>query len=147
MLYEKLTQLRKQAGYTQAHLARILGIPRPTYSNYERPKEMSGREPSVEILKRLADVYDISLDYLLDRTKDPFSNKTWQAIDMRKMLNLNLHWDGVPLSHRELEPITKLLDIIAEDRLSRAENKHQSDDKTLDEVDKDMDKRLGDFLN
>ena len=52
---------------TQTHLANILGYGYTAISNYE-----SGRnEPSISDLKKIADFFNVSLDYLLCTTNDP----------------------------------------------------------------------------
>lgn len=54
---------RKQNRYTQQEIADILGISRQAYSNYEKGK----RSPSLSVLIKLADLYQISLDALIGR--------------------------------------------------------------------------------
>ena len=57
----RLKQLRLRYGYSQAFLAEELSISRMAYTLYE-----SGhREPPLEILIHLAQMYQVSLDYLL----------------------------------------------------------------------------------
>ncbi len=52
---------------TQTQLASILGYGYTAISNYE-----SGRnEPSIRDLKKIADFFNVSLDYLLCNTDDP----------------------------------------------------------------------------
>ena len=52
---------------TQTQLANILGYGYTAISNYE-----SGRnEPSINDLKKIADFFNVSLDYLLCTTNDP----------------------------------------------------------------------------
>ena len=52
---------------TQTQLANILGYGYTAISNYE-----SGRnEPSISDLKKIADFFNVSLDYLLCTTNDP----------------------------------------------------------------------------
>jgi|SRR5690606_6910249 len=63
MLPKKLIELRKQKKLTQEAVAKKLGIPRGTYSNYELGK----REPDLETLKRIADFHGVSIDELLGR--------------------------------------------------------------------------------
>lgn len=65
MLGEKLRKLRNEKSLTQKEFADILGIPRGTYAHYEINK----RTPDFDILKETAEYYNVSLDYLLDRTK------------------------------------------------------------------------------
>ncbi|MFI3254396.1 MAG: helix-turn-helix transcriptional regulator [Eubacteriales bacterium] len=58
-----LYKLRKQKGLTQADMAKILGIAQQTYGNYEK----GNRQPSLEMLVKLADSFEVTVDYLLGR--------------------------------------------------------------------------------
>ena len=60
---ENLKKLRKQRDLTQEELAKLLNISRTTYVGYERKTS----EPNLEFLFKLADFYDVSLDYLCGR--------------------------------------------------------------------------------
>lgn len=58
---EKLTEARKNTGFTQKEVSVELNIPRSTLANYE-----CGRtEPDLETLAKLADFYAVSADWLL----------------------------------------------------------------------------------
>ena len=59
----KLTELRKQRGLTQSDIAKVLGIARTTYSSYEQGR----RSPDVDIQNKIADYFNVSLDYLHGR--------------------------------------------------------------------------------
>lgn len=63
MLGVRLKYLRKSNNKTQQDIADILGITRPAYTAYEQGK----RNPDYEILEKIADYYNVSLDYLLGR--------------------------------------------------------------------------------
>jgi transcriptional regulator with XRE-family HTH domain len=58
----RLKELRIKNNLTQQQIAEILQITQFTYSNYEKEKT----QPDIEILKKLADYYKVSLDYLLE---------------------------------------------------------------------------------
>lgn len=58
-----LKMLRLQHGLTQQELAERLGLSPVTISGYEN----GHREPSIEILERIADYFEVSVDYLLGR--------------------------------------------------------------------------------
>ena len=58
----KLLELRKEHKQTQKDIANYLKIARTTYSAYEQKANM----PDIETLKKLADYYQTSLDYLCD---------------------------------------------------------------------------------
>ncbi len=59
---ERLTHLRKEKGYTtRSELAEALGIPTTTLRNYETDV----REPGHSFLVRVADLFGVTIDYLL----------------------------------------------------------------------------------
>lgn len=60
----RLTSLRKERKLLQADVANKVGIARATYGAYEQ----GSRQPDFETLKKLADFFGVSLDYLLGRT-------------------------------------------------------------------------------
>lgn len=62
--YRRIYDLRRDSDYTQAVVAAVLGITSQQYSLYERGE----REIPVHHLIRLADYYQVSVDYLLGRT-------------------------------------------------------------------------------
>ncbi|MBQ8430586.1 MAG: helix-turn-helix transcriptional regulator [Clostridia bacterium] len=57
----KLKELRKIKGYTQNEVASLLNIQTMTYNGYENNK----REPNIEMLCKLAKLYNTSIDYLV----------------------------------------------------------------------------------
>ena len=60
---ERLLALRKEYGYTQRQVAQMLGISQPSYMRYEN----GTAQPSLESLSALADIFDVSSDYLIGR--------------------------------------------------------------------------------
>lgn len=56
--------LRIKAGYTQDSLAETLGISRSAVSMYEN----GNREPDIETLERIADLFHVDMDCLLGRS-------------------------------------------------------------------------------
>lgn len=67
MLGTRIASLRKNKKMTQENIAKRIGIPRSTYSNYEA----GNREPDNETLKKIAKCLETSTDYLLGLTDDP----------------------------------------------------------------------------
>ncbi|QDI92004.1 helix-turn-helix transcriptional regulator [Salicibibacter cibarius] len=67
MLKDRLTQLRKANKKTQQDMAPILGITRPAYTAYER----GTRNPDYDTLRKIAEYFDVTTDYLLGLTDDP----------------------------------------------------------------------------
>ncbi len=66
-----LKTLRKQAGYTQIALQMKTGIEQALLSKFENGE----RVPPTDTLIRLADFYNVSIDYILCRTDVPEINK------------------------------------------------------------------------
>ena len=62
----RLKELRKEKGYTQNQVAIYCDITEKAYQNYE----LKTREPKIEILIRIADFFEVSLDYLVGRTNE-----------------------------------------------------------------------------
>jgi Predicted transcriptional regulators len=64
ILAKRLRECRKAKGLTQMQAATLCDITEKAYQNYE----LMTREPRIEILVRIADLFDVSLDYLTGRT-------------------------------------------------------------------------------
>lgn len=65
--YRHIRDLRQDKNFSQADVAKAIGMAQNTYSQFE-----TGRiEWRASDLIRLADFYGVSVDYLLDRTENP----------------------------------------------------------------------------
>lgn len=60
-----LKQLREERHLSQKDVADYLGVTRQAIASYELAK----REPDYEVLRKLADYFGVSVDYLLGRSK------------------------------------------------------------------------------
>lgn len=65
MLYQRIRELREDHDLTQVQMGKILSCSQRVYSNYERGELVI----PTEILIKLADFYEVSVDYLLNRTE------------------------------------------------------------------------------
>ena len=63
----RLKEIRKLKGISQLKLAIELNTNKNTISRYETGE----REPSINELIKIADYFNISVDYLLERTNNP----------------------------------------------------------------------------
>lgn len=61
---ERLIEQRKLNKKTQRQIAEYLNMAQPSYIRYEN----GSAEPSLENLVKLADYFDVAVDYLLGRT-------------------------------------------------------------------------------
>ena len=64
MQYIRIRNLREDMDMTQTDMAKVLFISQRTYSYYEA----GGHDIPTEVLVRIADFYQVSVDYLLNRT-------------------------------------------------------------------------------
>ena len=65
MVFERIRNLREDNDKKQQELADYLNIKQTTYSKYELGKI----NIPIEVFMKLADYYDVSVDYLLGRTQ------------------------------------------------------------------------------
>lgn len=63
---ERLLELRNQYNLTQQQMAEKLGITQPAYIRYEN----GTAEPKQAVLIKIADIFDVTIDYLIGRTND-----------------------------------------------------------------------------
>ena len=71
ILAKRLKKCRKEKGLAQWEIATYCDISEKTYQNYE----LKTSEPKLEILLKIADVFNVSLDYLVGRTDKAEINK------------------------------------------------------------------------
>lgn len=64
ILAKRLKECRKEHGFTQGEVAIYCNITEKAYQNYE----LMTREPKLDILLKIADVFNVSIDYLVGRT-------------------------------------------------------------------------------
>ena len=63
----RLKELRKKKGISQLRLATELNTTQNTISRYETGE----REPGIDELVKIADYFNVSVDFLIGRTNDP----------------------------------------------------------------------------
>ena len=70
-MYIRIRNLREDADMTQTEIAKVLKCSQRVYSNYER----GDLDIPTEILIKLANFHDVSVDYILNRTDNKVTNK------------------------------------------------------------------------
>ncbi|MBQ3203319.1 MAG: helix-turn-helix transcriptional regulator [Clostridia bacterium] len=71
MPYKHLRDIREDRDIRQKDIAAVLNVSQNTYSQYET----GVISLTAEVLVKLADYYGVSIDYLLDRTNNPYIQK------------------------------------------------------------------------
>ena len=97
---DKITLLRKQRGFSQTDLAKLVGCSREIISKYEKNSVI----PSVDIANKIAEVFEVSLDYLVGNS-DTIIDKSIlnKIVDIQK------------LPEKEKNVVTMLLDAFLRD--------------------------------
>ena len=67
---DMLARLRRERGMTQAELAQRLGVSKSSISMYER----GNREPELDLLERMADLFGVSVNTMLGRSEPELVN-------------------------------------------------------------------------
>ena len=70
-MYKRIRDLREDRDMNQTQVARILGMSQTGYSKYETGEN----DIPTSILVKLGDFYDVSVDYILNRTENSKMNK------------------------------------------------------------------------
>lgn len=130
---ERLKQLRTERKLTQEMLSKESGLTKSSIAMYETGK----RKPKIEVLERLADFFNVDLDYLVgksDRTtviappapqksdglpeRDRTANGGPAHASAREMHQLekilaepNLTYNGVALGAEDIEKINRALEL------------------------------------
>lgn len=82
-----LLYLRKENKKNQQDIADMLNVARSTYNAYELGKN----EPNIETLVKLADYYNVSLDFLIGRS---FNNEVgYLSVDDKNFVKMYLSLD------------------------------------------------------
>lgn len=108
---EKLRELRKLKNITMKELGQKINVAESTISLYESGK----REPDYQTLKKLADFFNVSIDYLIGRNENENSNLKPKSVQIPVLGTIPA---GIPI-----EAIQEVLDYeeISEDMASRGE--------------------------
>jgi len=82
----KLTLLRKEKGWSQTELAKIIGSSREIISKYEKDNVM----PSIGMAKKIADAFGVTLDFLAGEGQNAsFDKKTVQRMQEIESMESN----------------------------------------------------------
>lgn len=74
---DRIRELRLARKWTQSELADKLGLDRTTISKWERH---GGSEPDADTIKKLADIFEVTSDYLLGRSIDPNTSELPETV-------------------------------------------------------------------
>lgn len=101
--YEKIKELSKKRGISVRELEKRLGFSNGYFSKW---KSVS---PNSEGLQKVADYFNVSVDYLLGREDDPNSNKVTET-ELEEALKGAMTWNGQPLTEQDKEAVRIFLE-------------------------------------
>ncbi|MGM7720573.1 helix-turn-helix domain-containing protein [Metabacillus sp. Hm71] len=108
MYGERLRLLRKANRLTIEEVALRIDLAKSSYAGYE--SEI--RTPPVEKLLKLASMYDVSIDYILGNTDDPYPKDDRR--DIKEFLNRQgLNYDGIEVDENTIKVIKDVLELVA----------------------------------
>lgn len=121
---KRIKEQRERYGWTQEEVATKMGITRSAYTNFE----IGRRDIDRGKLGKLADIFDVSVDFLLGLTDTPNSQEKQSAfteegeiedlLSIKKKLESNepLTWEGQPLSENERRSLLATIELIFSQR-------------------------------
>lgn len=109
-LSERIIELRKQKELSQQELADKIKISRAQMNRYEN----QGVQPPADVLKKLADVLNTSVDYLIDGAAE---EKAKAALKDAKVLEQYKELESLPESERNV--ILKVVQALLRDYKAR----------------------------
>ena len=77
-LGKRVAELRKKKGFSQSDLAKIVGISYAQVGRYE----IKGTQPPAEVLKKIADALDTTVDYLINGDTDEKAMSTLKDAEL-----------------------------------------------------------------
>ena len=84
MLGVRIKEMRKAHSLNQVEFAEKLSVTKQTVSNWEN----NNIQPSIEMLVKIADFFNVSTDYLLDRE----NKKTLDVSNLTDEQIAHIHW-------------------------------------------------------
>ncbi len=154
MFGKRIVELRKKKGLTQVELANSIGISRSALSLYEIEK----REPDINILNKLASLFEVPVGYILGNEQEQIRYKidtSEFSLNLKKRIldlmaeqkisddeflkrtgfktedkNAYLHGNNVP-SIRDLIKIAEVLNVSTDYLLNVSKIKHISEDEEI----------------
>jgi len=105
---KRIEELRSLKGWSQAELARKFGTSAAIAGRYER----GDAAPSIEVARRIADAFEVTLDYMTD------PESQLDAVRDQEMLNRLNQLVGLPTEDKNR--VVELVDALIRDSKARA---------------------------
>lgn len=106
-LVGRIIDLREKRDWTQSELGRKIGLEKSAMNKIEN----GTRKVSTEELQKLAEVFNVTTDYLLGRNQTPDWADENDLIELDKLLdsNVNMAFNGENLTEEEKQRVKDVL--------------------------------------
>lgn len=125
MFGQRLRELRLQNGYTQETLSDKIGVSSKTIGTWER----GTREPPLTTVDKLANIFNVSTDYLLGRNQTPKWATKKDTLELRDFIGQNseggMTFDGDGLTKDEKEKVEIAMTQIFWEKLKRIKERER----------------------
>lgn len=103
MFPERLKALRTERNLTQEELSKMVNVSSKTVGAWER----GTRQPSIEAITKLAEIFNVTTDYLLGQNQTPKWADQRDTLDLKKFIDedAGMTYDGDNLTEEELEQL------------------------------------------
>lgn len=103
MFPERLKVLRTERNLTQEELGKMVNVSSKTVGAWER----GTRQPSIEAITKLAEIFNVTTDYLLGQNQTPQWADQRDTMDLKKFLDddAGMTYDGDDLTKEEIEQL------------------------------------------
>lgn len=104
---DRLRVLRKMKDLKQEDVGELIGVSGSAVGSYER----NTREPSLEMVGKLAESFNVTADYLIGITDEPTTPQKEKAVmDLRQFLDQQeVMFNGLPLTDRDKQRVMDIL--------------------------------------
>ena len=121
MIEKRIKQLREESSLSQKELSKIIGVSQQTIGSWE----VGRTSPDPILIGKLADYFDVSVDFLLGRTdqRKPCSSTELTKKDKKEIDEYiksleedaeGLMFDGVPISEEDKQLLLEQIERTAE---------------------------------
>ena len=103
---KRFKELRLQKNLSMQALGDLIGVGKSTIAAYES----GDKKPKTDRLKQIADLFEVSTDYLLGNTDDPLTKEHTRNLAVLLKESNDFHYNGIPLSDTDLQLFNNILE-------------------------------------
>jgi transcriptional regulator with XRE-family HTH domain len=105
---KRLKELRENRSMTQFDLAELLNVSRQSIGGYEN----NTTEPPMDIVVKIADIFNVTCDYLLGRTNEKYNFGSFNTEDKELLLKLYENKEVLLKLYENKDMLLKIYDVV-----------------------------------